>query len=83
MDQHKSLMESMNISINETLSRTILTSTSTLLAVISLAIFGGEVIKGFAIVMIAGIVIGTYSSIGIASSLVYYIKTFKSKKAAA
>ena len=83
MDQHKPLMESMNISINETLSRTILTSTSTLLAVISLAIFGGEVIKGFAIVMIVGIIIGTYSSIGIASSLVYTIKTFKSKKAAA
>ncbi len=83
MDQHKTLMESMNISINETLSRTILTSTSTLLAVISLALFGGEVIKGFAIVMIAGIIIGTYSSIGIASSLVYSIKTYKSKKAAA
>ncbi len=82
MDQHKTLMESMNISINETLSRTILTSTSTLLAVVSLAVFGGEVIKGFAIVMIAGIIIGTYSSIGIASSLVYSIKTFKSKKAA-
>lgn len=80
MDEHIPLMESMNISINETLSRTILTSTSTLLAVISLAIFGGEVIKGFAIVMIAGIVIGTYSSIGIASSLVYAIKTHKGKK---
>lgn len=82
MDQHKTLMESMNISINETLSRTILTSTSTLLAVISLAIFGGEVIKGFAIVMIAGIIIGTYSSIGIASSLVYAIKTRKETKTA-
>ncbi len=80
MDEHKTLMESMNISINETLSRTILTSTSTLLAVISLAVFGGEVIKGFAIVMIAGIIIGTYSSIGIASSLVYNIKMLKSKK---
>ena len=80
MDEHIPLMESMNISINETLSRTILTSASTLLAVISLAIFGGEVIKGFAIVMIAGIVIGTYSSIGIASSLVYAIKTRKGKK---
>ena len=80
MDEHIPLMESMNISINETLSRTILTSASTLLAVISLAIFGGEVIKGFAIVMIAGIIIGTYSSIGIASSLVYAIKTRKGKK---
>ncbi len=45
MDEHKTLMESMNISINETLSRTILTSTSTLLAVISLAVFGGEVLN--------------------------------------
>lgn len=80
-DADKPLMESMNISINETLSRTILTSTSTLLAVVSLAIFGGEVIKGFALVMIAGIIIGTYSSIGIASSLVYSIKTFKKKAA--
>ncbi len=80
MDEHKTLKESMNISINETLSRTILTSTSTLLAVVSLAVFGGEVIKGFAIAMIAGIIIGTYSSIGIASSLVHSIKTFKSKK---
>lgn len=80
MDKNKTLMESMNISINETLSRTILTSTSTLLAVISLAVFGGEVIRGFAIVMIAGIVIGTYSSIGIASSLVYSIKTWKGNK---
>lgn len=80
MDKKISLMESMNISINETLSRTILTSTSTLLAVLSLAIFGGEVIRGFAIVMIAGIIIGTYSSIGIASSLVYTIKTFRGNK---
>ena len=80
MDEHKTLMESINISINETLSRTILTSTSTLLAVISLAVFGGEVIQGFAIVMIAGIIIGTYSSIGIASSLVYNIKMLKGKK---
>lgn len=80
-DADKPLMESMNISINETLSRTILTSTSTLLAVVSLAVFGGEVIKGFALVMIAGIIIGTYSSIGIASSLVYSIKTFKKKAA--
>ncbi len=80
MDENKSLMESMNISLNETLSRTILTSTSTLLAVVSLAVFGGEVIKGFAIAMIAGIIIGTYSSIGIASSLVYSIKTRKAKK---
>lgn len=77
MDEHIPLIDSMNISINETLSRTILTSTSTLLAVLALAIFGGDVIRGFAIVMLVGIIIGTYSSIGIASSLVY---TFKMSK---
>ena len=80
MDEHIPLIQSMNISINETLSRTILTSTSTLLAVLALAIFGGEVIRGFAIVMIVGIIIGTYSSIGIASSLVYSFKMSKKGK---
>jgi len=69
------LMQVMNDSINETLSRTILTSVSTLIAVISLYLFGGEVINGFALVMIVGVVIGTYSSIGIASASVYKIKT--------
>lgn len=73
----KTLMYIMNKSINETLSRTILTSLSTALAVISLIIFGGEVIKGFAVTMFAGVIIGTYSSIGIASASVYYMKRYK------
>lgn len=76
----KPLMQVINMSINETLSRTILTSASTSLAVLSLLIFGGEVIKGFAITMLAGIVIGTYSSIGIGSSAVYYMKRWASKR---
>lgn len=75
-----SLLQVMNKSINETLSRTILTSTSTLLALISLLIFGGEVIYGFSLAMIAGILIGTYSSIGIASASVYYMKNVLDKK---
>jgi len=55
-----------NLSINHTLSRTVITSLTTLIALISLYIFGGEVIKPFAIAMIIGVIIGTYSSIFIA-----------------
>jgi preprotein translocase subunit SecF len=60
--------EVMNSSINETLSRTIMTSLTTLLAVIVLYFFGGPVMRGFSIAMIVGIVVGTYSSIYIASA---------------
>jgi len=56
-----------NRSINQTLSRTILTSGLTFLAVLSLYLFGGEVIHGFALVLVVGVIIGTYSSIAIAS----------------
>src|SRR5690349_1649409 len=61
------LIEVMNRSINETLSRTILTGGSTLLALLALLIWGGEVIRGFAFVMFVGILVGTYSSIYVAS----------------
>jgi len=60
------LSELFNVSINNTLSRTIMTSLTTLIALFSLYIFGGEVIKPFAFVMIIGVIIGTYSSIYIA-----------------
>ena len=60
------LIELFNLSINNTLSRTIMTSLTTLLALSSLYIFGGEVIKPFALTMIIGVMIGTYSSIFIA-----------------
>ena len=59
---------SIDTSINETLSRTLVTSFTTLLVLISLFVFGGEIIHGFSIAMIVGIVIGTYSSIYVASS---------------
>ena len=52
-----------NISINETLSRTIITSITTLLALLSIYIFGGEILKGFSFAMILGVIFGTYSSI--------------------
>jgi len=60
--------ESVNISINQTLSRTIVTSLTTLLVLIALFLFGGEVIHGFSLAMIIGVVVGTYSSIYVASS---------------
>lgn len=61
-----SMPDLLNLSINETLSRTVMTSVTTLLALFALATFGGEVIRGFCIALIWGIVIGTYSSIFIA-----------------
>ena len=60
------LLDLFNLSINNTLSRTVMTSITTLLALLSLYIFGGEVIKPFALTMIIGVLIGTYSSIFIA-----------------
>src|SRR5262252_3277079 len=63
-----------NLALNETLSRTILTVSTVALAVLSLLLFGGEVLKGFSIAMLWGIVIGTYSSLFIAAPLLYYIR---------
>ena len=67
-------VELINKSLNETLSRTVLTVTTTALAVLSLLIFGGEVLRGFSIAMLWGIVVGTYSSLFIAAPLLYYIR---------
>ena len=61
-----------NISINETLSRTIITSATTLLALFSIFILGGEILRGFALAMIIGVIIGTYSSIFVASPILKY-----------
>ncbi len=64
---------SINTSINQTLSRTLMTSLTTLLVLIALFIFGGEVIHGFSLAMIIGVVIGTYSSIYVASSSLLFM----------
>jgi preprotein translocase subunit SecF len=63
------IYELTNISINETLSRTIITSVTTLLALVSIYLFGGEILKGFSLAMIMGVVFGTYSSIYIANPI--------------
>ena len=63
------IFEITNISINETLSRTIITSVTTLLALLSIFIFGGAILKGFSFAMILGVIIGTYSSIYIANPI--------------
>jgi preprotein translocase subunit SecF len=63
------IFELTNISINETLSRTIITSATTLLALFSIYLFGGEILKGFSFAMILGVIFGTYSSIYIANSV--------------
>ena len=63
-----------NISINETLSRTIITSTTTLLALFSIFFFGGEILKGFSFAMILGVIFGTYSSIYIANPVLVFLK---------
>ena len=69
----KEITDLLNLSINDTLSRTIVTSVTTLLALLSLFIFGGEVIKGFTFAMIWGVVVGTYSSIFVAAPLLRYL----------
>lgn len=66
-----------NISINQTISRTIITSLTTLLVLVALYVFGGEVIHSFAIALIVGVIVGTYSSIYVASSSILFMGVSK------
>ena len=68
------IYELTNISINETLSRTLITSVTTLLALVSIYLFGGEILKGFSLAMIMGVVFGTYSSIYIANPILVKLR---------
>ena len=68
------IYELTNISINETLSRTIITSVTTLLALVSIYLFGGEILKGFSLAMIMGVIFGTYSSIYIANPILVKLR---------
>jgi len=68
------IYELTNISINETLSRTIITSVTTMLALLSIYFFGGEVLKGFSLAMILGVIFGTYSSIYIANTVLVRLR---------
>ncbi len=69
----KSLAEVLNLSINETLSRTMMTSVTTLIALISLYVLGGDVIRGFVFAMIWGVIVGTYSSVFVASTILLWL----------
>jgi preprotein translocase SecF subunit len=66
-----SLAEMINTSINQVLSRTIMTSLTTLLAILALFLLGGEVLRDFSLALMLGIIVGTYSSVFVASPLVY------------
>lgn len=70
--KQRPLKEVLNMSINETLSRTFMTSITTLLALIALFVLGGDVIRGFVFAMIWGVIVGTYSSIFVASAILLY-----------
>jgi preprotein translocase SecF subunit len=79
------LRDVMNLSVNETLSRTLVTGGTTLLALIPLLIFGGDVIRGFILAMTIGVFVGTYSSVYVAKNIVLWIglpRGEKAKKAA-
>ncbi len=69
-----SISDVANLSINETLARTIITSVTTLLALVSIYILGGEILRGFSFAMILGVIIGTYSSIFVASPILKFFK---------
>ncbi len=68
------IADTSNISTNETLSRTLITSITTLLALFSIFIFGGAILKGFSFAMIIGVIVGTYSSIFVATPILNYTK---------
>ncbi|MDX1702569.1 MAG: protein translocase subunit SecF, partial [Melioribacteraceae bacterium] len=74
------LFDIINNSISQTMSRTVLTSGTTLITILVLLIFGGEVLKVFAFTLLIGVLIGTYSSIFVASTLVYEYATKYKKK---
>ncbi|MDP7110993.1 MAG: protein translocase subunit SecF, partial [Myxococcota bacterium] len=72
--KRKELSWIINTSINECLSRTLLTSATTFLVVLMLAVFGGPILRGFAVALLAGIVVGTYSSIFVASPVILFLQ---------
>ena len=74
------LKEVMNLSVNETLSRTIMTSGTTLMALGAMLIFGGDVIRGFTFAIFLGVILGTYSSVFVAKNLVLFIGLDRSDK---
>lgn len=80
MSRRESLADVVNRSINQTLSRTVLTSGLTFLTVLSLFIFGGEVLRGFSFALVVGILIGTYSSIAVAAPMLVAYQEWRRAK---
>lgn len=78
-----SYREIVNAAINQTLSRTVMTSVSTMLPLVSLLIFGGPVLRDFSLILLVGILVGTYSSIYIVAPLVVYFEEWREKNRAA
>jgi preprotein translocase subunit SecF len=74
------LRDLMNLSVNETLSRTLMTSVTTLIAVGALLVFGGDVIRGFSFAIFMGVILGTYSSVYVAKNIVLIIGLDRSEK---
>jgi preprotein translocase subunit SecF len=68
-----------NVSVNQTLGRTIITATTTFLAVLALYVFGGEVLRGFAFAMLVGVVTGTYSTVFIAATIAIILSRRENK----
>jgi SecD/SecF fusion protein len=77
-----SMIENLNRSINRTLSRTLLTSLTTLFVVVILYIFGGDAIKPFAFALIAGVIVGTYSSVFIATPVIFSLQNWIDRRKA-
>ncbi len=80
LSRRESLPDVVNRSINQTLSRTVLTSGLTFLTVLSLYIFGGEVLRGFSFALVVGILIGTYSSIAVAAPMLVAWQQWRASK---
>jgi SecD/SecF fusion protein len=76
----RNLAKQINLSLNSTLSRTFSTSFSTLIVLMAIFLFGGETIRGFVFALLLGIVVGTYSSVFIASPVMYELRKKKLKK---
>src|SRR5690348_6911070 len=80
LQRRGSFRDLVNLSINQTLSRTVLTSGLTLLTALSLYVFGGQVLNGFSFALVVGIIVGTYSSIFIASPILIFWKDFSDQR---
>ena len=80
LSRRESLKDVVNRSINQTLSRTVLTSGLTFLTVMSLYLFGGEVLRGFSFALVVGILIGTYSSIAVAAPMLVAYQDWRASR---